>query len=88
MSIKANNVQELAYQLWEKSGKPEGQAEHFWFMAENIFNKTNNISELYLNGKKSIRSIAKETGIPRSTIQDRLKRGKSLQEAVNGRYIN
>ena len=25
--------QALAYQLWEEAGRPDGQSEHFWFMA-------------------------------------------------------
>lgn len=82
--MKVGNIEELAYYLWEQSGKPEGQSEYFWFKAEKLFNQINHISELHASKKKSIRSIAKETGVPRSTIQDRLKRGKSLQEAING----
>jgi hypothetical protein len=27
-------VRERAYQLWQEAGSPEGQADHFWHLAE------------------------------------------------------
>jgi len=29
-------LEELAYRLWEKAGRPHGQAQHFWEKARNI----------------------------------------------------
>jgi hypothetical protein len=30
------DVQALAYQLWEKAGKPDGHAHHFWERAQHL----------------------------------------------------
>jgi hypothetical protein len=27
-------IQRRAYELWEAAGRPEGQDDHFWYMAE------------------------------------------------------
>jgi hypothetical protein len=29
-----DRVRDLAYQLWQDAGSPEGQADHFWHLAE------------------------------------------------------
>lgn len=29
-------IRETAYHLWEKDGRPSGQAERYWEMAQNI----------------------------------------------------
>lgn len=26
-------VREVAYELWERDGQPEGQEKHYWFLA-------------------------------------------------------
>lgn len=31
------HIRQRAEQLWEEAGRPEGQDEHFWFMAEQAF---------------------------------------------------
>lgn len=31
------HIRQRAEQLWEEAGRPEGQDEHFWFMAEQVF---------------------------------------------------
>jgi len=61
-----------AYLLWERAGRPEGKADLFWYLAEK--------KEMFKG--KSIREVSKLTKVPRSTIQDRLKRGLSLEEAI------
>lgn len=30
-------INDIAYYLWEKAGKPEGQSDHFWCEAEKIY---------------------------------------------------
>ena len=30
----------LAYQLWERAGRPEGQSERFWWEAEQQINRS------------------------------------------------
>lgn len=29
-----STIRMIAYDLWEKSGRPEGMADHFWYEAE------------------------------------------------------
>jgi hypothetical protein len=31
--IATQRIRELAYSLWEKAGRPDGQADNFWHMA-------------------------------------------------------
>ncbi len=30
-------IRERAEQLWEEAGRPEGDSDHFWFMAQRAF---------------------------------------------------
>ncbi len=32
--LAVQRIRELAYYLWEKAGRPDGQADEFWHMAE------------------------------------------------------
>jgi hypothetical protein len=34
------SVREVAYRLWEESGRPDGQSERFWAAAEQKINYT------------------------------------------------
>ena len=34
LMLPEQRIREMAYQLWEEAGHPEGQQEHFWFLAE------------------------------------------------------
>ena len=34
MSDEEQDVRELAYDLWDQAGRPEGEADHFWFAAK------------------------------------------------------
>ena len=33
MSATENVVRELAYELWERAGRPDGRSDEFWFAA-------------------------------------------------------
>ena len=32
-------IREHAYQLWDRSGKPEGRSDEFWFAAHALFER-------------------------------------------------
>ncbi len=34
-----NRISKLAYEIWEERGKPEGQSDHIWTLAEERFEK-------------------------------------------------
>ncbi len=33
MSARVEAIRELAYELWEQAGKPDGRSDEFWFAA-------------------------------------------------------
>jgi len=37
MMSDASNIAQRAYELWDAAGRPEGQADEFWFRAEEEF---------------------------------------------------
>jgi len=48
-----SHIQELAYQIWEAEGRPEGQAEKHWYQAEILTNTLSNSNEFKF-GKLSL----------------------------------
>ena len=34
--LKEQTIRELAYELWQRSGCPNGDEDHFWYEAERI----------------------------------------------------
>ncbi|OSP53500.1 DUF2934 domain-containing protein [Pseudoruegeria sp. SK021] len=34
-TTRKDRISQRAYELWEQAGSPEGQAEQFWYQAEN-----------------------------------------------------
>ena len=46
MTDQERQIRDLAYAIWEHEGRPEGQAEHHWYMAEAaIAARNNNLNE-------------------------------------------
>ena len=44
--VDEEKVRELAYQLWERNGSPEGRDEEFWQAAESVLaNEAEPVSE-------------------------------------------
>jgi len=35
------SIEEIAYELWEKDGKPEGLSLYYWLKAESVKNEEN-----------------------------------------------
>ena len=44
-STAKNDIQIIAYQLWESEGRPEGQESRHWLMAEEISGTQTNLSD-------------------------------------------
>lgn len=34
--LKEQTIRELAYELWQRSGSPRGEEDHFWYEAERM----------------------------------------------------
>jgi len=57
MADRERRIQEIAYLLWEGEGRPDGQAERFWHMAEGAYE-----AEAEMIGGDAYETAATEAG--------------------------
>ena len=48
MSAMEKVIRELAYELWEHAGRPEGRSDEFWFAARFEFERREETGEIQL----------------------------------------
>ena len=53
MSAMEKAVRELAYELWERAGRPDGRSEEFWFAARFELQRREETGEAELGRARS-----------------------------------
>ncbi len=48
MSVMEELIRELAYELWEQAGRPDGRSDEFWFAARYEFERREETGETQL----------------------------------------
>jgi Protein of unknown function (DUF2934) len=56
MSAMEKVIRELAYELWEQAGRPDGRSDEFWFAARYEFERREETGETQLGAPVRLRA--------------------------------
>jgi len=56
MSAMEKVIRELAYELWEQAGRPDGRSDDFWFAARYEFERREETGETQLGAPVRLRA--------------------------------